>query len=406
MAVTMAAILFVAILGGVIAAPATPLEAKILAANGNTTILETQLAPAWATTSPIRSTASLLWTSILTLSIAVYSLNIHGRSLPPSLSLGDYIRAKIFIAVKIVFLLEGGIVLAIEEFLLARALQRELQPFAKQHRGGFGLTYCFYAVMGGFTRKDNKAIIKPTALIYLAKEKGRFIQPENNIEARGHADGLAKALICVQVGWMVIQCIGRTSMNLPVSLLEIHVLAYVVCALIVYGLWFQKPLDVALPTEVDSDLLNDVPAEYFAEDSSEKGFYSFNQVSSSEIARGEAPSDTYISLIVIYGGYFAYCAIHLAAWRYHFPTETEMWLWRGSSLLVITLYPFAVIIYSIISYIAPGNEDLLPDRPPPWVEALVVIFRLLLLIEAFISLRQMPIGVFVTIDWSNYIPHL
>jgi hypothetical protein len=32
--------------------------------------------------------------------------------------------------------------------------------------------------------------------------------------------------------------------------------------------------------------------------------------------------------------------------------------------------------------------------------------RLYLVVEAFISVRALPIGVFVTVPWANYIPHL
>jgi len=32
--------------------------------------------------------------------------------------------------------------------------------------------------------------------------------------------------------------------------------------------------------------------------------------------------------------------------------------------------------------------------------------RLFIIVESFISIRKLPLGVFVTIDWAKYIPHL
>jgi hypothetical protein len=105
-------------------------------------------------------------------------------------------------------------------------------------------------------------------VIQLAHE-GHFLEiSEDAIEDRSKADGIAKTLACVQVLWMVIQCIGRKAGNLPISLLELHTLLHVGCALCMYALSFkvstqslmlwiptepsEKPLDVAQATIVDT----------------------------------------------------------------------------------------------------------------------------------------------------------
>jgi hypothetical protein len=38
--------------------------------------------------------------------------------------------------------------------------------------------------------------------------------------------------------------------------------------------------------------------------------------------------------------------------------------------------------------------------------ALYITARLFLVVEAFISVRSMRLGVYVTVDWASYIPHL
>ena len=58
----------------------------------------------------------------------------------------------------------------------------------------------------------------------------------HDIKDKNKADGLAKLLVCVQAGWMILQVISRAASGLPTRLLEIHVVAHVVCALIMYVL--------------------------------------------------------------------------------------------------------------------------------------------------------------------------
>lgn len=46
---------------------------------------------------------------------------------------------------------------------------------------------------------------------------------EHQIRDKSKADGLAKFLVVLQAGWMIIQTIGRVQQNLPVTLLEMLV---------------------------------------------------------------------------------------------------------------------------------------------------------------------------------------
>ncbi|RAR06489.1 hypothetical protein DDE82_003309 [Stemphylium lycopersici] len=70
----------------------------------------------------------------------------------------------------------------------------------------------------------------------------------DDIKDKNKADGLAKLLVCIQAGWMIVQVISRTASGLPTTLLEVHVVAHVVCALIMYILWWHKPRQVTSPT--------------------------------------------------------------------------------------------------------------------------------------------------------------
>ncbi|KAL8960938.1 MAG: hypothetical protein Q9183_005380, partial [Haloplaca sp. 2 TL-2023] len=74
---------------------------------------------------------------------------------------------------------------------------------------------------------------------------------EEEIWDKSKANGLAKTIVCIQASWFCIQCIARLGQHLPVSLLELNTFAHAICALLVYVLWWNKPLDVHEPTVID-----------------------------------------------------------------------------------------------------------------------------------------------------------
>lgn len=68
------------------------------------------------------------------------------------------------------------------------------------------------------------------------------------IKDKSKADGLAKTIVIFQAGWMVVQTIGRVWSRLPVTLLEVNTMGHVICAMIIYLLWWSKPKEVNEPT--------------------------------------------------------------------------------------------------------------------------------------------------------------
>ncbi|KAL8954103.1 MAG: hypothetical protein Q9222_000082 [Ikaeria aurantiellina] len=71
--------------------------------------------------------------------------------------------------------------------------------------------------------------------------------PASVIEDKSKADPITKCCVCIQAGWFVVQSIARVARNLPLSLVEIHVLAHVCVALLVYFFWFRKPYNALSP---------------------------------------------------------------------------------------------------------------------------------------------------------------
>lgn len=61
------------------------------------------------------------------------------------------------------------------------------------------------------------------------------------IEGASNADSFLKTLTCIQAAWLIIQTIVRAAEHRPVSPLEVTTCGYVVCTLIAYYFWWDKP---------------------------------------------------------------------------------------------------------------------------------------------------------------------
>ena len=122
-------------------------------------------------------------------------------------------------------------------------------------------------MMGGFIvdvshlhNSLSRLTISAKGMAFLAKH-GHFVNiSDAAIRDKSKADTLAKALVCVQVGWMLVQTISRRIVGYPITLLEVHTLVHAACAMTMYGLWFQKPLDIRDPAWVDASEFEDLLA--------------------------------------------------------------------------------------------------------------------------------------------------
>ncbi|KAK3388063.1 hypothetical protein B0T20DRAFT_457529 [Sordaria brevicollis] len=142
--------------------------------------------------------------------------------------------------------------------------QRRTMDLETSIRPKWTMMHSFLAVMGGFvlemkdtTGNNDKAEIQsflplksngkvrtrltlvPEALTFF-KEKGfRSLIPEPSlvhIQDKSKGNTLAKALVCLQ---------GKS-----ISLLELNTFGHAVCTLIIYGLWWSKPLSIDEPEKI------------------------------------------------------------------------------------------------------------------------------------------------------------
>jgi hypothetical protein len=75
--------------------------------------------------------------------------------------------------------------------------------------------------------------------IELAK-MGTFLNIHNDdIRRKRKAETSVKRVVCLQVLCMSIQCLAQSISAVPLTLIEIHTFAHVICAIGIYILWFQ-----------------------------------------------------------------------------------------------------------------------------------------------------------------------
>lgn len=130
----------------------------------------------------------------------------------------------------------------------------------------------FFAVCGGFAVDSStfwpqqRLTFTPDGLIELARLGLLPDVSAATVADKSKADTGAKALVCIQAGWFLIQTLARLAQRLPVTLLEVHVLAHVVCAFLMYFLWLEKPYDAGHPIVYGGERVRDIAA-LFAVDS-------------------------------------------------------------------------------------------------------------------------------------------
>ncbi|GAB1318527.1 hypothetical protein MFIFM68171_08737 [Madurella fahalii] len=222
-------------------------------------------------------------------------------------------------------------------------------------------------------------------------------------------------------------CIARKVYGLPLTLLELHTMVHVACAIIMYGFWLEKPLDLRSPEMLDDSQYPTICMEYLNSDR-ETYFYArrgnFRNITLSrnvpEKIRRYLGNDTLPLLLmnalpILYGG------IHLSAWNFEFPSTVEEVMWKTASVAIASAIPLLLALIFVVA----SCSTMMGQLPEPWggrAEDLIddtlvfmwlvplplvyMVSRIFIVIEAFISLRRVPIGVYWTPAWIQMIPHI
>ncbi|KAJ6597641.1 hypothetical protein DFH09DRAFT_1023006 [Mycena vulgaris] len=259
--------------------------------------------------------------------------------------------------------------------------------------------YAFFVVMGGFVKEDKT--LRPEDF-YSADEEYEFPIKEEEILDKSKADGIAKGLALVQIGWFGLQCIARLAQGWgTITAIELATLGFGVLTLFTYLLWWNKPLNVACAVRLKrkstqslrrQDSLDSMESHHpraidwiwrcivghvreaqslLSAHAKDKRwqfallrFMSHFLQPFTQLLGAEVPNYSYSDLIsglnpdprddtwhacmvlAVLGLAAVFGSIHCIGWSLSFPSYTEKILWRASSL-TITIIPVIVGIVFI-----------------------------------------------------------
>ncbi|KAH0537651.1 hypothetical protein FGG08_005564 [Glutinoglossum americanum] len=418
------------------------------------------LSHGWMPQPQGRGTFSILWSGITTIflcSWTVLCLNIPEPGMGRWGFLGYKLRWQLF-AIIFPEVIAG---MAAEQWASAN---QSVQKFRKLGYPQWTMRHAFFADMGGFMLESPDVPPFPVdgeQLAYLIERK--YLQypivHEETIWDRNKADGFARLVTSVQITWFFIQCLARWAQGLSLSTLEITTFATIVATLNSLYFWYHKPLDVETPIilRTDSRIANILidagdrarepysrtPLDFlksppvrtslvapfwfgmgvvvnFEEESRSRPIRRFGNCKTRPPA-GITIQETIYGLLFE----FVYFGIHLVGWNQLFPTRAELCLWRVSSLVLLGLlitYLITIVVGIVLS--RPVSRRWLArevDTPlevaaqlPRWAQLIIHVpilsaylsARAYILLEGFISLRDLPLKTYVDITWTNFLPHL
>ncbi|KAF8649021.1 hypothetical protein AX16_006063 [Volvariella volvacea WC 439] len=127
---------------------------------------------------------------------------------------------------------------------------------------GWTMTHAFFVQMGGLMCEDGKeykvVVIDDEGNVELGSKKvhGGVILPaisEDEIRDKSKGDFLSKVVVVMQTSWFVLQCITRRVQHLVLTELELVTLAFATLNIIIYFLWWNKPLNAECPIYFKKD---------------------------------------------------------------------------------------------------------------------------------------------------------
>ena len=209
-----------------------------------------------------RGTANLLYTCFFTIFACTWTalhLNVPHRELSRS---GRMLRKIQWMVIA---------VLAPEYITLTALVQRSSTVIALSHLWplqNHSRDLAFYALMGGFELcfdDDTCHRLTYSELRGLVGAKLVDLPSITTREVRDKSKGnwFSKSLALLQIGWFVVQLLGRVAQGLQTTPLELFTLGAVACTIVSYINWWDKPLDVNTSTTVSMASAREIPKQAF-----------------------------------------------------------------------------------------------------------------------------------------------
>ncbi|KAF8327811.1 uncharacterized protein EI90DRAFT_3067085, partial [Cantharellus anzutake] len=137
------------------------------------------------------------------------------------------------------------------EFVISRKTSEKCEMVE-----GWTLTHSYFVAMNGFFDPSKGSSVDPNEL----QQYPEIIENTGNtrwaaitkeeILDKSKGDSFSKFIIILQLLWFITQYVGRWASHLHTSQLETMTLAYAALCLLLYVLWWHKPVNVQLPIYV------------------------------------------------------------------------------------------------------------------------------------------------------------
>jgi hypothetical protein len=224
---------------------------------------------------------------------------------------------------------------------------------------------------------------------------------DSDIDDRSKADWTTKGIALLQILYFLAQLVGRAVQHLPVTTLELFTLGMVVCAAVTYAAWWGKPFDVRTPIVVEGSL-RDIDAS----DAVDRIHILRDTETPTVIEQRDPWLTRYMynpTILLVFG------AAHLVGWQFHFSSSAERVLWRLSSVGCTVVPMVSVALARLANSRAwrrskYGESRALMVGSGALISFVYMPFRLYMFTEMFVSLRDAPVGVYETPEWSQYFP--
>jgi hypothetical protein len=443
----------------------------------------------WVSSPNGRGTLDIIWSCVLTISLCSWStlcLNVPrvgdtywtraGRKL--------YMTALGILGPELIFQISFG---------QYHAARRSVRDFHALGYSTWTWTHAWYTEMGGFllqTSDCDPFPLNAAQLHYLVKEK--LIEfpaiTKKAIDDKNKAAAFVRFVTVIQISWFVLNTIGRAAQHLAVTTFELTTLGFITCTFGTCICWLHKPMDVETPTILEPDFTifemlarrgkpddqkwQRTPLD-FVQGRSEfswNKFWAYGQETMNKcrldfgpkhrpidmIPNDYIPEPPFRSFPIVFLMHLVYAAIHFTGWNFHFPSRTELILWRfavsGTAAVIVLIWSVEIYVFRGVPYISRFRNCLRKHTPlreglrkrlsratelPVWsktnsmadrlrnignrdemwkvpLRALVPyavgglfygLARAYILLEAIVTLRALPESAFKSVDWSSVFPH-
>jgi len=196
-------------------------------------------------------------------------------------------------------------------------------------------------------------------------------------------------------------------------------MAFIVCALVMYTLWWDKPYDVEHTTIIvireepeperrlrfkNEDRVADLSYDTFLEMMGGFFYKTFSDVEWRSL----------IQSLAFYGTGTVFSAFHIAAWNWEFPSSTVRTIWRSFAVTATGTSPLTLLLWLVV--LLPARFGPISYKGKSIVDPILAVLllffglaytisRLALIVLIFYCFSSMPAGVYETVDWTKFLPH-